>query len=88
MKPDNYPKTTKHSIFSYGVKNLEYDKQGTLTYISLSEYCRKRFISRYIAKKLAKKGWLLVTKGRNTRISVHELCPEQINNYLGIAAHL
>ena len=47
----------------------------------LTDYCKRKFISRKQVKTLARKKWLAVSSFRN-RLYVCELCPEEIDDYL------
>lgn len=49
--------------------------------ITLSQYCRKRSISKKQARKFINKKWLVITSFRN-QIWVEEACPEAIADFL------
>jgi hypothetical protein len=51
--------------------------------ILLTAYCAEKNITRDQAKTLINKKWLGVTRFNN-RLFVHEICPEEINLFLGI----
>lgn len=78
----SYAKTTKYSVFCYGCQNYDYEKGYSIGYMIVSEYCKKRNITRSQLRTLIKNQWVACTKGSKTRLSVKELCPDEIDDYL------
>ena len=73
-------KTTRESLFAlhpYEFSPGENWYEKTL----LTDYCKKKNISRKQAKTLIRKKWLAITQFK-ARIWVHEICPEQITDFL------
>lgn len=82
LKHNGWGTNRRSSIFSY--RPREFDPQKNYyTKILLTTYCKEKPISRKQAETLAKKNWLGVTRVFG-RIWVHEICPDEINDYLGI----
>lgn len=84
LDPNNKPygQIKRYSIFSGRVRTSDPRKTATIGYISISQYCKEKFISRSVLNTFAKKGWVAVIKTHRSRISVVELCPEEIEDYL------
>ena len=79
-KPFN---TTPYSVFVNRYREFGVDRTSSVK-VTLTAYCKDRYVSKYQAKIFIKKGWLAVTKhGRN--LWVEELCKDEIDEYLGIS---
>jgi hypothetical protein len=80
--------TSKQSVFAF--RPFEFDPQvsddpevDTRYYkkITLTQYCQEKFISKSQARTLIRKKWLAITRFRG-HIWVHEICPDQIHDFL------
>lgn len=72
--------TTKYSVFA----TRPYEFEPLVNHyrkIPLTTYCKNRFISKKQAHTLIKKKWLAITRFRG-QIWVHEICPDQITEFL------
>lgn len=77
------PRPKLKGMLKYGKPYLEHPNY-TVGFISVSQYCKQRFITRNILRTFVNKGWVLLIKSKNTRYSCKEICTEEINDYLGI----
>lgn len=83
--PKFFPKAK--GMFKYGCNKFEHETSKgkyTIGFVSIKEYLATRFITRNQLRVFVRRGWVLLTKGRNTRYSVKELCSESIDEYLGL----
>lgn len=72
--------TTKGSYFAY----FPYEFTPGVNHsrkITLTAYCKAKFISKHQARTLIRKKWLGVTRFRG-EIWVHEICPDEIAEFL------
>jgi hypothetical protein len=72
----------RYSVFAYHPREFT-PEIHSYTKISLVQYCQNKNISRDQAKTLIKRHWLAVTRLAG-RLWVHEVCPEQIAEFLDI----
>lgn len=80
MKEGRWVGTTRESLFAqhpyeFTPGEIHYEK------IPLVQYCKNKNISRKQANTLIRKKWLAMTQFK-ARIWVHEICPDEITNFL------
>ena len=73
-------KTTRGSLFALHPHEFS-PGENYYEKILLTQYCKNKNISRDQAKKLIQKKWLGMTQFKR-RIWVHEICPDEITNFL------
>lgn len=80
MTQGRWVKTTRASLFAFHPHEF---KPGENWYVKipLARYCKEKNISRDQAKTLIRKKWLAITQFKR-RIWVHEICPDQIKDFL------
>ena len=79
-KDKRWVKTTKASFFALYPYEFSPNKNFYVK-ILLTNYCKEKNISRDQAKNFVRKKWLGITRFRG-RIWVHEICPDQITDFL------
>lgn len=80
MKEGRWVGTTRESLFAFHPYEFS-PGENHYQKIPLARYCKEKNISRDQAKKLIQKKWLAITQFK-ARIWVHEICPDEINNFL------
>ena len=80
----NYPfKTSKYSIFAAAIYRTNLNSSNNVTeWERLTDFMIRRLCSRYQANQMANKRLIAVDSFKN-RLYVCELCPDEIDDYLG-----
>ncbi len=73
-------KTTRGSLFAFHPYEFSPGENWSVK-ITFTRYCKEKNISRDQGKTFIRKKWLAITRFKG-RIWVHEICPDQIQDFL------
>lgn len=76
---NKFVRSKKYSLYAYGAKGNNLIRSAC--YESISVYMARKFITRSTVKTFVRKGWLAILRVKG-RLWVHEVCPDEIENYL------
>ena len=79
LNPNRFVKAGRYSLYAYGAKGN--NLVNSAYYQLATDFMKEKFIGRSTLRTFVKRGWLAIIRIKG-RLWVHEVCPDEITDYL------